>query len=195
MASFSLTKKDLEDRDMLSLKLMDLASIVQRKHYYASTNERDDLISVGVLKALTLIANGAFAESKGSLLNYIYSGMRNEMHNYLYHLNKVSLLDEGEEDSLAEEFEGYEEAYHTVGDSCFRIDFSIVANICDQFAHIGHMHQPVATELEVRGFMITNRKNTIMVKDCLKEESFYADFLDRLCCAAVWKKKEEIDNN
>ena len=88
-----LSEKDLGNPDVLAGKLITLAEIVVRKHFYSSINEKEDLVSIGVLKALNMINDGKFSKKKGNFATFIYTGMRNDMHNYLYHQNKFNLVD------------------------------------------------------------------------------------------------------
>ena len=59
--SLHLSEKDLENPDVLANKLITLAEIVVRKHFYSSSHEKEDLVSIGVLKALSMINDGNFA--------------------------------------------------------------------------------------------------------------------------------------
>ena len=62
-----------------------LAEIVCNKHYeYVKYHDRDDLYSVAVMKAYDLVSKGEYNIESGSLKSYLYTGMRNEMKNYLY---------------------------------------------------------------------------------------------------------------
>ena len=50
--ALQLSEEDLVNEEVLASKLVTLAEIVVRKHFYASVSEKDDLVSIGVLKAL-----------------------------------------------------------------------------------------------------------------------------------------------
>jgi len=72
------------DPDMID-DIRQLAEIVCYKHYsYVDYHKRQDLISEGILKAVELICQGDFSPDRGALKNYLYTGMRNQMQNYLY---------------------------------------------------------------------------------------------------------------
>lgn len=65
--------------------LNDLCDIVLNVHYsYVLPVDREDLVSVGVIKALELLKAGCFDVERSSLKNYLYTGIRNEMKNYIY---------------------------------------------------------------------------------------------------------------
>lgn len=77
-------------------QLYKLAEIVLNKHYSYITDPstKEDLISEAVLKGYELVLQGNFDAKRSSLKNYIYTGMRNEMSNYLYKNKKEVVLDE-----------------------------------------------------------------------------------------------------
>jgi hypothetical protein len=178
--SFSISKHDIlnVNSNELGLKLQDLAGIVFRKHFYASLNEKVDLMSVGVLKALSLIDSGNWKEDKGSVLNYLYTGMRNEMHNYIYHQNKDIKTDEVLRGITTDSY------FDELG---LIINISVIDEVCKFFNSVyGNISGGIARELEGRGFRVVglnrdkNKENT-----CLNE-----DFLDRICGAVIWKNRE-----
>lgn len=75
--------------------LITLSEVVSNTHYsYVSATDKEDLRSVGVLKALGLLKNGDFDPARSSLKNYLYTGMRNEMKNYLYKNSKDVAVDD-----------------------------------------------------------------------------------------------------
>lgn len=74
--------------------LMMLSEIVMNTHYSYARSEKDDLRSVGVSKALSLLEIGTFDPKRSSLKNYLYTGMRNEMKNYLYKLGREVPVDD-----------------------------------------------------------------------------------------------------
>lgn len=60
-------------------------TIIQRRHYgYIQGQTQEDLISVGVYKCVQLIQKGTYDCKKGPLKNFLFTGVRNEMQNYLY---------------------------------------------------------------------------------------------------------------
>lgn len=178
--SFCITKKDIQDADVLGAKLVDLAGIVFRKHFYANMVDKEDLVSVGILKALSLIKVGNWNENKGTVLNYLYAGMRNEMHNYLYHQRKEIRVEE-----IA--YGGTSDIYFE--EECFRIELGIISEVCDSFRMYGDMRNVVTAELENRGFSVVGHANTKNMRFAFDKE-FKEDFVDRLCGAVIWKSRE-----
>lgn len=75
--------------------IQDLADIVIAKHFYLNSEiEQQDLKSIGILKVLEMLQKGDFDPSRSSLKNYCYSGMRNEMKNYLYRNERMFPVDD-----------------------------------------------------------------------------------------------------
>ena len=170
---FQLTEEDLKDPDTLGKKLITLAEIIIRKHFYASWKDKDDLVSVGVLKALTLIHTGSWTKARGSFLNYIYSGMRNDMHNYLYHQNKFSFVDQ---ESLKDD--GKDDIYFS-DDSC-NIEYSLVHSVCLNFI------KPFGSIIEIR-VMQELVKLGFSIKGMGKEVN--TDSHTLMCCTNILEEK------
>lgn len=187
--AFRFSEKDLEDRELLGAKLMDLASIVYSRHYYASYRERDDLISVGVLKCLSLIYNGGWDRSKGPLFNYLYSGVRNEMHNYLYKINKDVCMDEFFDD--AGEVSTTHDTYFE--EDLLSIDYGVVESVLGSFSMYGDLGCSIYSELVHRGFRVRNNpsdgedNSSNIISSYGKD--FYHDLVNRLVGAVLWKSQ------
>lgn len=191
MSILDLTEKDLEgDSEVLGQKIIQLAEIVMRKHFYASYNEREDLISVGVLKAYTLIEKGQWRSGRGAFYNYIYAGMRNDMHNYLYHQNKEALMDENSDldKSTVDEY---------LADEVYNLDFSVVDSICKYFSNIYGLwiYVEVIKSLEDLGFKIINKPLDSKFQSYNSNSVKYSrdvleDIVGRLIGLIMWKRKE-----
>ena len=184
--AFKLYESDL-DSEELPEKLQDLASIVYTRHYYANTSEREDLLSTGVLKAYELLAAGHWDRSRGSLLNFLYSGMRNEMHNYLYrNKNKREVC--------------YEDFHNeSVTDSYFEADFisiprCVIDSVCKEFRIYGNIEGFVAKHLKKNGFVVSISERGGEDNDCSLRggfgREFYQDLIQRLSGAVIWKSME-----
>lgn len=75
--------------------MYNLAQIIANRHFISYINsDSSDLIEVGVLKAVELIKSGVYDKNRTSLKNYLYTGMRNEMKNYLNRMKKEILVDD-----------------------------------------------------------------------------------------------------
>ena len=79
--ALQLYEDDLNNEEVLSKKLITLAEIIVRKHFYASTADKDDLVSIGVLKAIRMIHSDNFRSDRGNLCTFFYTGMRTDIHN------------------------------------------------------------------------------------------------------------------
>ena len=191
-APLRLTEEDMNNQDVLATKLIQLAEIVVRKHFYASYQDKDDLVSIGVLKALTLIKNGAWSKSRGSFLNYIYSGMRNDMHNYLYHQNKFNFVDN---ETLPDN--GKYDMYFN-SDECY-LDYNLVHSVCSNFTtQFGeYIEDRVIKEMTELGYTIVNREDSkkTQVSYCNIIGDMYGkdtedDVTGRIIGIILWEKKE-----
>ena len=71
-----------------------IVTVVFYKYFSYVTNEqtKQDLFQEGYLKAYELLNNGNYDPSM-SLRNFIYTGVRNTMTNYMYHHKKESHVD------------------------------------------------------------------------------------------------------
>lgn len=192
--ALDLTENDLLDREVLGYKLMTLAEIVIRKHFYASYHEKDDLVSVGVLKALSLIEKGQWRKGKGAFYNYIYAGMRNDMHNYLYHQNKETLIDES-----SVEYQSMSVQDHYFADEVYNLDYSIVREVCEDFEKVfgKGIESKVIEKLEDLGLIIIEKPNTVSQEDInmLKDkygDTIEEDIISRLIGLIMWKRKEYL---
>ena len=193
--ALSLTEKDLENPEVLGEKLITLSEIIVRKHFYASVNEKDDLVSIGVLKALTMISEGYWSKSKGGFCTFLYTGMRNDMHNYLYHQNKFYFV---EQDSLVED--GVDDLYFN--DELVGIDYSLIHTVCMRFSGMFGdaiegkvIKRLIDNGYNVEGMLDDNAFghtfsccNYILRDDY--GESVEEDIIGRLIGLILWKKKE-----
>lgn len=192
--SLNLTEKDLNNPDVLGEKLITLSEIVIRKHFYASLQDKEDLVSVGVLKALTMISEGNWDKSKGNFCSFIYTGIRNEIHNFLYHENKFNtvdleaLLETGKEDSYFE-------------DDVVYISYSLIHAVCMNFISSfgNNIERLVIIELEELGYRIKGRvfldddSAYIYYSDLVVDEygiEARNDIVSRIIGIILWKKKE-----
>lgn len=114
---------NFKEQGMVSLRA--LAEIVANKHFsYVNATDREDLKDVGVLKALEMLKDGSFDETRSSLKNYLYTGMRNEMKNYLYRISREMLMED--EILLMKGDKGIEDINFTVTDDDIRDTLGIL---------------------------------------------------------------------
>lgn len=191
---------DLQDENKLAEKLITLSEIIVRKHFYASNEDKEDLVMIGVLKALKMIKSGNFDIKKGNLCTFLYTGMRNDMHNYLYHQNKFTTVDI----DLVSNESGEEDIYFK-DESC-TIEYSLVHLECMHFyKQFGYMIDlDVVNELERQGFNVIGmsdkvkslRKSIQGGSDLLKDKYgllIKKDIIQRIIGLILWKKREEME--
>ncbi len=193
--ALDLSEKDLEDRNILGEKLITLAEIIVRKHFYASLSDKEDLVQVGVLKALIMIDSGTFSSSKGKFATFLYTGMRNEMHNYLYHLRKFNCVDI---DSVivSDDEREIEEVISDNFDVC--IDFSLIHNVCKFFIpYYGEfIEAEVVKEISKIGYHVSGQPNEFKYTcygDRLKNQygrDVRDDIIGRLIGIILWNKHD-----
>lgn len=92
----------MSSEDRYVERLTKLATIVLNKHFsYVPACVKEDLIQCAVIKAYQMTIQGNFNEKKGTWRNFLYTGMRNEMTNYLYRNSKeFACVDEIIKDTL-----------------------------------------------------------------------------------------------
>lgn len=195
--ALQLSEKDLEDPEVLGEKLFTLAEIVVARHYYASSARFfDDMRSVAVLKALSMIKDDHFDKKKGNFASFIYTGMRNEVHNFLYHENKRDyvdldvLIDQGEDDNYFVNEEG--KVY---------ISYSLIHSVCMSFMPVfgENIENLVILKLEEIGYTIKGRKAKdspafVYRYDPIKEEygkDAEDEIISRLIGIILWRRKEK----
>lgn len=197
----ALTNKDLNDENALANKLVTLAEIIVRKHFYSSKEDKDDLVSIGVLKAISMIKSGRFDAKKGNLCTFLYTGMRNDMHNYLYHLNKLSTVNL----DLLSNKEGIEDDYFNERYDSERnlIEYSLVHLVCMEFSNVfgDNIESEILDKLNNSGFNVIGmceEKETAHTycccNDILKDkydENVRDDVINRIVGIIIWKDKIE----
>lgn len=193
-----LSEKDLHDENVLATKLITLAEIIVRKHFYASVNEKEDLVSIGVVKALCMIKDEKFSPHKGNFTTYLYTGMRNDMHNYLYHQNKFNTVDI---DELVET--GKDEEYFQ--EDAIKVDYSLIHTVCMKFSPFfgDSIEENVLKGItdfgfEVDGILHDNPiGNTFSYCTDILEETYGKgvrdDMIGRLIGLILWERKEHDD--
>ena len=189
-AQFSLQESDLQDRELLGGKLMWLAEIIIRKHFYASYRDKDDLVSVAVLKALSMLESGKWDKDKGSILTYIYTGMRNEIHNYLYHQNKFKTVDI---DEMEDELTLDDEYFST---DRFIIDSRVVMSVCNSLSFGKGLESRVVAYLDEIGIDTDMRECAvsslpeISLLDKWYSSDTVADMIRRIGGMVIWQSME-----
>lgn len=108
-------------------------------NYVKDPELKADLFQIGYLKAYELLNNGNYDPTM-SFRNFIYTGVRNEMHNALYHINKMQTVDL----DLLDKYDNVI-GYHETGDYNIELDF--VKSLCNQFRRQGDYFPSVTNYL------------------------------------------------
>jgi hypothetical protein len=160
------------------LAIRKLSEIVANKHYSkVLPHVKEDLIAEGVLKGLKLLDGGRFDSGITSLKNYLYSGLRNEMQNYLYRSRRETPV---------------EEDYQKTDDRT-RCDEIVVKakeiqSVLNEFeVPYSDYYQSVAIKLRDMGFVVSPR----VEDDNRVDHPINEKVRERLVCLIVWKKAED----
>ena len=190
-----ITEEDLKNPDVLGNKLMNLCEIVISRHFYCSKHLIEDLRSVGVLKALEVIDKGYFDSSKGNLTSFLYSQMRNQIHNTLYHENKINhvdietLIDCGVNDKYFQQ-------------DTVEMSYSLIHTVCMNFMSSfgNNIENLVVNRLVELGYVVIGRKNVndvapvyVYCYDPIKEEfgeQAEEEIVSRIVGLILWKAKD-----
>jgi hypothetical protein len=145
--------------------LYKLAEIVLNSHFsYVSRSDREELVSAGIVKALSFIKESAYDPSRSSLKNVLYTAMRNEMKNTLYRSSRELLV---EDDILI----GANEAPPV------SIDFPLLTITSDSFLGIRpSLVLKIKSSLNYLGFVTDS------------SESIYYPEVERWITLVLWRK-------
>lgn len=118
-----------------------VVQVVFNTHYnYIKDPElRQDMYQIGYLKAYELLNNGNYDPTM-SLRNFLYTGIRNEMHNTLYHLNKVTIVN-------LEVLDKYDNivGFHETGD--YDVDLEFIKSKIYKYNKFGSYYEGVVNYL------------------------------------------------
>lgn len=122
-----------------------IVNVVFYKHFNYITNQqlKQDLFQEGYLKAYELLNNGNYDPSM-PLRNFIYTGVRNAMHNYLYHHAKEEHVD-------LTELDKYENIVGVYDTHDFNIEADFIKSITDRYKRYGNFYIPVVEYLNKLG--------------------------------------------
>lgn len=123
--------------------------------YITDYELKRDLMQVGFLKAYELLNNGNYDPTM-SLRNFLYTGIRNEIHNTLYHLGKIPTV------SL-DGLDVYENVvgYNQVKD--YTVEEEVVRDVCSKFKSHGDYFPKVANYLLKIGILEGNKYDEVEV--------------------------------
>ena len=147
-------------------------------NYIKDVELKKDLFQIGYLKAYELLNNGNYDPTM-SFRNFIYTGVRNEMHNALYHINKVQTV------SL-DQLDKYDNVagYHDTGE--YNIELDLVKEVCSKFKRYGDYFPYVANYLIDLGIVSGKR---------LIEGNIDNSLLEGIITLVLWKLFEKERDN
>lgn len=160
-------------------EIQQLAEIVCNNHFsYVSYHDREDLIYEGLAKGIELIRSCRFDPNYGSpLMNFIYTGMRNEMTNYLYAKKR---------EYPVEEFYGDQNMSCEIIIDGYNVDCHYVTDITEKFIRrYGDYTGIVIEALIDMGFNIKGN-----IEKYFRLTEFKESLLQRLVVLIIWKIKE-----
>lgn len=149
-------------------------------NYIKDPELKQDLFQIGYLKAYELLNNGNYDPTM-SFRNFIYTGVRNEMHNALYHINKIKTVD-------LEQLDKYDNVvgYHETRE--YEIELDFVKEITNQFSRLGDYYPSVVNYLVSLG--IVNSPRLPEDKSKLNEKT-----LEGIISFVIWELFERERNN
>lgn len=149
-------------------------------NYIRDPELKADLFQIGYLKAYELLNNGNYDPTM-SFRNFIYTGVRNEMHNALYHINKMQTVD-------LEQLDKYDNVvgYHETGE--YNVELQQVRDICNKFKRHGDYFPSVANYLIDIGIVDSPKFTEDKEKLCPK-------MLEGMITLVLWELFEKEKNN
>lgn len=154
-------------------ELRKLCEIVLNNHYaYVAYCDREDLVAEGMLKCIELLRKGTFDPNRASLKNFLYTGIRNEMGNYLYRHKKEIPI---------EEFFGVSASPEEMS---ITVDYRRIEEFVKPFNR-GVDYTPwVIDRLEDLGFDVQRKPQRIQRQDPTH------NLTGKLVCMVLWKIRE-----
>lgn len=153
--------------------ILKLAEIVVNIHFSGYNYDKDELESIAVCKALELLNSGSFDSSRASLKNYLYSGMRNEVGNFLFKRRKLVFWEDV--DSFREE-----------DVSCFEIDGEVIIRTISNLGEEFLEYIPIVVKaLMGMGFTVNMEVSEDENMETKEEKT-----LEKLLCLILWENRE-----
>ena len=119
--------------------------------YVTDPQLKQDLFQEGYLKAYELLNNGNYDPAM-PLRNFIFTGVRNAMTNYMYHDKRESHAD-------LTELDKYENIIGVYDTEDYDIDIDLIKEITDRYSIYGNLYNPVMEYLKEIGITTINVKH------------------------------------
>mgnify|MGYP000123086070 CR=1 FL=1 len=159
-------------------ELQQLSQIVANNHFaYVGYHDREDLLLEGQAKGLELIKSCRFDPDYGApLKNFVYTGMRNEMTNYLYRKKR---------EYPVEEFYGDQNKSAEMSLEEYKLDYRVIEGIINKYKkRYGDYSGIVVDSLREMGFDVQVDKKLIELEDYDK------NLKRRLVIICIWRIRE-----
>lgn len=172
-----------ENSNSVESMISNIVTVVFRIHFYYVKDKdlEEDLKQEGFLKAYELLATGNYDPTR-NLRTFIYTGVRNAMTNYMYHIRKESHTDLDSVNSSINQDSvqilKVSDGYYQGKLFCYleddtntappNINIDLVNSICNKYLDLGDYKPVVYSQLKKLGLCnITLKSNNIEVDDFL----------------------------
>ena len=159
-------------------ELKQLSQIVANNHFaYVDYHTRQDLLVEGQAKGIELIQSCRFDPDYGApLKNFVYTGMRNEMTNYLYRQKR---------EYPVEEFYGDQDKSDKMNLEHYDLDYEVIKDILERYKkRYGDYSGLIVEELIELGFNVHCNRDLVVKID------YDEDLKGRLVTLCIWKIRE-----
>lgn len=164
--------------DELTSSLYRLARDIILSYYKGATKQdKEDLIQEAVIKGFAVLKRRDYDSEVSSLRNYLYSGMRNTMSNYMYHQRKLIPV---------ETIVAFDENINLD----LKIDLGVVKAECDLMNQdrISNLLGKVLFELIDSGFELENKPEGLIIER--EEDDDKKTLVEAVICQLIKKKLE-----
>lgn len=170
-----LTFDKLNDPEAYDQVCSLIRAVIVRHFSYLPASEKEDAFSEGLLKVVLLLKDGKFDPARSSMKNYLYTGIRNEITNYLYRKRKeISKSDEDMINLAIVAPDEFIASIHT----------SDILSVLKKFGtrKLGYFNR-IAQFLQTMGFEIQGEVPSITETISIDEAT-----LEKLICLVIWRR-------
>lgn len=171
-------KKGYQDEDVIEI-LYDFVNMVIYRHFsYVSAELKRDLTSEGICKVIQMLKAELFDPKISTLVNFLYTGVRNELTNFMHRMKREILVDDPV--MFCSE--------KSMGSSSAKvvISFEKLKELLGKFAErVGGCIFQVIDALKEIGIQITGICDIVKTDKCFNER-----VVDQLKCLVIWKMQE-----
>lgn len=166
-----LTFKNLYDPDYVYLTQSLIRAVIIRHFSYLDFNDREEASAIALAKVSDLLKKDDFDRSRGSLKNYLYTGIRNSIGNHFSKYNREIPVEDDIMEFHNPSYDGDPEVY--LKDHQINHIFNLFRGRLD------HLRNQTLTQLESMGFSCPYHINETPSKKAIKMAIFI-----------IWRYKE-----